>query len=203
MDFALDVGAISQEERETYWSKCWDAPGETVSAQRHHQLTEEPTTQFVALLTAAISSGRAHLADRGTGLKPTDPDHWGWKEEAIGMSDGWQSQGTLIGWLDADDIYLEPETAYAVVQKFARDQNDALPLTKDTVWKRLKEAGMLKSWEKGKNLARVTIRGTEDTFFIYQETRSSLPTQNQGEQGQWGRMSLMTQVLGPTIWPRN
>ena len=45
---------------------------DSAEVQRAHQASEEPAARFLALLGAAISSGRAHLADAETGAQPED-----------------------------------------------------------------------------------------------------------------------------------
>jgi len=155
LDFACEVEAISQYERQEYWLRAWVALGEIAAGQAQYQSGEDPANRFLQLIAAAITSGAAYVSNRKSGEEPADATYWGWKEVAIGESTQWQSRGTHVGWLDGYDLYLEPDSAFAVVQRLARDQGDSLPVTKNTLWKRLKERGLLASFEKGKNLARI------------------------------------------------
>ncbi|MGQ9576987.1 MAG: hypothetical protein ACUVUC_16920, partial [Thermoguttaceae bacterium] len=52
-------------------------------------------------------------------------------------------QGMRIGWIDDEDLYLEPDAAYAVVQRLGRDVGDALAVSPQTLRKRLKERRLL------------------------------------------------------------
>jgi hypothetical protein len=48
-----------------------------------------------------------------------------------------------VGWLANDRLYLEPEAAFSVVQKLAESQKAPLPITQQTLWKRMHEHGLL------------------------------------------------------------
>ena len=73
----------------------------------------------------------------------------------------WQPRGERIGWLDADDLFLDPESPFAAVQKLARDQGTSVPIKQRTLWKRLAEQGQLVSRDRarGTNTVRRTIGG--------------------------------------------
>jgi hypothetical protein len=138
---------------------------DSAEVQRTHQASEEPATRFLALLGAAISSGRAHVVDAGTGAHPEDPACWGWQLNVAGSGnyerEVWRPQGERLGWIRADDLLLEPETAFAAAQKLARDQGTSIPIKQRTLWKRLAEQGLLASrdWSRNTNTVRRTIEG--------------------------------------------
>jgi hypothetical protein len=75
--------------------------------------------------------------------------------------DVWRPHGERLGWIRDDDLLLEPETAFAVAQKLARDQGTSIPIKQRTLWKRLAEQGLLASREstRGTNTVRRTIEG--------------------------------------------
>ncbi len=58
-------------------------------------------------------------------------------------------------------MYLEPDASFAVVQGFAREQNESLPVTETTLRRRLKEKGFLASTDttRGKLTVRRTLQG--------------------------------------------
>jgi hypothetical protein len=123
--------------------------------------------RFQELLGAAVSSGRAYLSD-SNGDAPKLAITWGWREAKIGTGDfihtELRPQGEHIGWLDGGEIYLQADSAYAVVQKLARDGGDQLPVTVATLKKRLRERGLLASTEKhvsgGREVERCEVRRT-------------------------------------------
>src|SRR5262249_53377279 len=75
------------------------------------------------------------------------PTSWGWRESIIGTGgfqrQAWESRGTCVGWLDGTRLYLEPEAVFSVVQKLAETQKAPLPITQRSLWKRMREQGML------------------------------------------------------------
>jgi len=154
LKFAEAVGAITANEKEELSQRAWLGLGEMAEAQAEHLASEDVANRFLSLLSAAIASGRAHIANIEDGREPSDPEVWGWKEESTGE---WRPQGELIGWLDGVNVYLEPETAYAVAQKLARDQNSSLPVSARTLWKRLREKGLLTATEGAKNTVKRQI----------------------------------------------
>lgn len=155
--FALEVGAITEQQASDLRQDGWQALGEVAKSQAEHQESEEPTGRFLALLMAAVSSGTAHVADARTGQEPPqDPARWGWSKPADGFGIHWQARGARVGWLDGEDLLLEPDSAFATVQKLARDQGTSLPITQRTLWKRMAQKGLLASREDSQS--RNTIR---------------------------------------------
>ena len=72
--------------------------------------------------------------------------------------DDWQPGGERVGWLDGTDLYLEPEASYAAAQELARDQGEALATSPRTLLRRLKDRGLLASWDERRK--RLTLRRT-------------------------------------------
>jgi hypothetical protein len=160
LKFALDIGAITETERQELFKECWEALRQASRAQDAHQRSEDPTGRFLALLGAAIASGKAHIADSNTLEEPKrQADQWGWREKTIGTGDyqrqEWQPQGDRVGWLDGDNLLLEPDAAFAMVQRFGRDQGTSLPLTQRSLWKRMADKGLLASRELSQNRNQV------------------------------------------------
>jgi hypothetical protein len=151
LTFAQEVGGLGQAEAAELWQRCWNALGDTAAAQKEHQMGSDPVRRFLELLGAAISSGRAHLSN-SNGDQPKQATAWGWREVETGTGDYTRTdlrpQGEHIGWLDGGGIYLQADSAYAVVQRLARDGGDQLPVTLATLKKRLRERGLLASTEK-------------------------------------------------------
>jgi hypothetical protein len=171
LDFALDAGAVSEAERTELWERGWAALTEAGAAQAAHIATAEPAGQFLRLLSAALASGYAHVAD-GDGNQPPEPQRWGWRPDAGGP------QGTRVGWLVDGEVYLEPEAAFAVVQRFARDQNESFPITSHTLRRRLKEKGLLATTDeaRGKLTVRKTLQGTRrDVLHLAWTVAPSVP----------------------------
>jgi hypothetical protein len=148
--FAHDAGALTTDEAERLWLRGWAALGEAAGLQRQYQAAGEPTRSFGELLSAAIASGRAHVADP-EGDQQEEPGGWGWRRVTVGAGDyereEWRPLGERVGWVEKENLYLLPEAAYAAVQKQGRDSGEPLTVTERTLRKRLHERGLLLSVE--------------------------------------------------------
>ena len=165
LGFAEDVGALPQHSVELLLERVRAAVLDSAATQAGHQSSEEPAARFLALLGATISSGRAHVTSAGDGGAPDEADRWGWQMVIVGAGnqerEDWRPRGERVGWLDADDLFLDPESSFAAVQKLARDQGTSVPIKQRTLWKRLAEQGHLVSRDRarGTNTVRRTIGG--------------------------------------------
>jgi len=151
--FAADAKAITPDEYGGLYHRGWQAFINAANAQAHQQSANEPAAHFVRLLTAAIASGRAHVATIG-GAEPDAAGDWGWRR----VRDEWQPRGELVGWLDGESLYLEPDAAYAAVQRLAGSQNETISVSPTTLRKRLRERGHLA--ETDANRQTLTVRKT-------------------------------------------
>jgi hypothetical protein len=172
LDYALAVGAIDADERAALARRIWAALQESGAGQADHLAAAEPAALFLRLLAAALASGRAHAAGPD-GHEPKAPEAWGWRLKTIGAGDHtrdeWQPQGRRIGWIAGTDLYLEPEAAYAEAQELARHQGEALPVGARILFRRLKERGLLASWDerRHRNTVRRTLEGVKDREVLH------------------------------------
>src|SRR5207244_814788 len=63
-----------------------------------------------------------------------------------------------VGWLEGEDLYLDPDAAYAAVQRLGQEIGDRIALTPQTLRKRLKERGILATCETQRRM--LTVRRT-------------------------------------------
>jgi hypothetical protein len=193
--FAQEVGAIAREDAASTLSRVRSALTDSADVQRTHQASEEPARRFLALLGAAISSGRAHLADAETGNQPEDAACWGWQLASVGsghdLRDVWRPNGERLGWIREEDLLLEPETAFASAQKLARDQGTSIPVKQRTLWKRLAEQGLLASRDPARgSMVRLSIQGVRrDVLHLAASTlaaRTDPPNDGTGQRDETG-----------------
>jgi len=160
LEFALGVGAITPEEQQQLWDRGWTALCEVADAQQAYQSAAEPTRRFLELLGAAIAAGSAHIAGQDGGV-PAKPEVYGWRKSIVGSGDNereeWRPQGTRTGWIDGDDLYLDPDASYTAVQRFAHN-GEGLTITSSTLHRRLKQRGLLKTTDETRE--RLVVRRT-------------------------------------------
>jgi hypothetical protein len=167
LHFTEACGAIDTVQARELWARGWQALAEAGAGQRSQHTASEPARRFLDLLQAALASGSAHIADPN-GCAPQLPSSaiaCGWREHSGGAGEyAWMDLrplGRCIGWVDGQDVYLEPTAALQVAQQIARDIGDNLAITGHTLHKRLNEQGLLASTEpvRGTLTARRTLAG--------------------------------------------
>jgi hypothetical protein len=153
--FATSTGAISDAEHQALLERSWQALGEAARAQAAHQAPAEPARRFLELLAGAMSSGRAHVAAPDGNRPNANGGTWGWRINAYGTH---EPMGDRVGWLEGDALYLDPDAAYAAVQRLGQEIGDRIALTPQTLRKRLKERGILATCETQRRM--LTVRRT-------------------------------------------
>ena len=146
--FAADAGALTAADAAAAWQRAWRALVASGERQAGHHADQAPAPRFLTLLASALASGGAHVAG-SSGAEPAHPEAWGWRAATVGAGDyqraEWRPQGSRVGWLDGDDLYLDPEAAHAAAQRVGETGGGALGVAPKTLSKRLHEAGMLRS----------------------------------------------------------
>jgi hypothetical protein len=156
LEFAVEIGAIGNAEREELAQRSVRALNEMIARQANYQHAGDAASRFINLLRTALASGRAHVADRG-GTAPQEPAAWGWRRKQPGRA--WVPQGTRIGWIKGPDLFLEPVASFDVAQRAAGSER--LTVTEQTLRHRLHERRLLASVDAGRHmlLVRRTIEG--------------------------------------------
>ncbi len=149
--FAKETGAILPEDAAALLIRGEIALHAAAGAQTEHQTDQEPASRFLALLRAALASGRAHVA-APNGRRPDPAEPWGWRQ-ASAASD-WLPQGDRIGWLDGT-LLLEPGAAHAAASRMARDGGEPALVTQRTLNRRLAERGLLIERDYGRETLTV------------------------------------------------
>jgi hypothetical protein len=140
--FAAEDGALSVDERDATWVRTWKALCDVGAEQEKYGRDADPVCIYLQALAALITQGRAYLANTH-GLPPADAVRWGWQWNDAGDG-GFRARGDLLGWVEGDDIYLHPDSAYNAARKFAENAI-TLGLSKNAVHKALNERGLLAS----------------------------------------------------------
>ncbi len=140
-------------DRDSYWKMIWGALGEAAAAQAGHHLASEPARRYVQLVSAALASGRAHVASP-TGDAPQSAG-WGWQLTEYGS----RSSGQRIGWIEGGQVYLEPDAAFAVVKRLADETGEPIALQWRTDGARFAMREHLRKWEAGRDCRRASSHG--------------------------------------------
>jgi hypothetical protein len=186
-DFAVDVGAVDPWDRDTLEQRGLEALKEAAADQDREIAGQDPARRFLRLVAAVITSGAGHLASFLGGV-PDNPCSWGWSEETVrtggGLEVDWRPRGKLIGWVEGENIYLDPEVAYAEAQRLAETQGDRIPVSRQQLQKQLKDGKLLASFEKDKTTARRTPHGETRPRAVLHLPAGYLSLPEQGEQGE-------------------
>jgi hypothetical protein len=142
LEFCVARGVVDQLERNHVSSRCWEALQEAALAQANEQKANEPTERYLTQLGALLTAGRAHLEARQGGAPVGSERSCGWRPDRLA---NWSPSGDCIGWVDGDDLYLEPHVAYRLVQAAGRDSREVLPVTEHRLRQLLKTNRLLVS----------------------------------------------------------
>jgi hypothetical protein len=158
LDYAVSIAAITARRRIDLADRVHAALRRVAAGQAEQNTASDPAQVFVESLSSAIISGRAHVTDR-VGGKPRQPGSWGWRDD----SGDDRPLGKRVGWIEGDDLYLDPNAAMAAAREVARDAGNDLTISSSTVWKRLKEAGFLAAIDhkRGTYKVRRSLEGSE------------------------------------------
>ena len=163
--FAVSARAIDEAERDVYLEDCRQGILHGVGEQSEHIRQQDDAVRFIQLIGAALVTHRAHLASDKDGTSvPSEMQEpvWGWSREKThtGFSI-LKPGGELIGWTNEVDgvVWLEPTAAYGLAQKMTGPEGNSLSVGKETLWKRLADAGKIARSTTGKNLHRKAIGG--------------------------------------------
>ena len=110
---------------------------------------------FTQAIRHALGAGLAHIRSLNGGV-PKKPQMLGWIEEnSQGEMPTYKAKGPCMGWIEwnKDEIYIDITTGYPIIKKVAGAE---ITLTKQTMIKRLKDAGLIVRADEGRQ--RNTIR---------------------------------------------
>jgi hypothetical protein len=120
----------------------------------------DPVDIFTAAIRQVLGANQGHIRTVAGGVPPK-ANILGWTNESS-QSDfpTFKSHGPCVGWIDwdADEIYIDMTSGYQQIRKAAGPE---MSLTKQTLMKRLKDAGQLTRIDEGRqrNSIRITAEG--------------------------------------------
>jgi len=144
VEFAVSVGALTKAEAESLKARAWEALKKGSEAQAERVEKERPTLKFLEVLLGLLTQGKARL-ERRDGL----PSHIG----------GGAAGEELLGWYDAEYLYLLGGPTYNRVARYMRDEGAFFPVKEATLRKYLLEERVLLPAEDGHNADVIRIGG--------------------------------------------
>ena len=207
LDFVASIDAITIQEKDALWTRCWTALTAVAVQQREHLADSEPVERFLELLRSALASGAAHIAG-DDGNAPINAETLGWRNQTFGQGgdsrEEWRPQGDRIGWIDSDGLYLEPGAAYQVAKRRGEMSGDGIVIGQKTLNRLMKERKLLLSHEEKRGtLARRQLQGVRHSVLhlaaetligpIVDRTAATAALQPKAPNGQFGQFSDRSQ----------
>lgn len=158
--YAEEIKALSRQKAAQYKKQAFAAIKFQGEKQQSYLEEQDPVDIWTAAIRQVFASGTGHVRSLGGGV-PRNPTQLGWIEEnSLGDMPTFKSRGPTIGWVnwDADELLLDVNLAFNAGKKAAGSE---LTLTKQTLWKRLKDAGLLARSDeaRSRNTIRITAEG--------------------------------------------
>lgn len=151
-------GAVSKAEAEALLGTATKEIIDAGKRQITYLETIDPVEIFAAAMRDVFGRRLGHIRTQSGGI-PRKAELLGWIRQEDSQSDvpTFTSHGPCIGWInwDAGELYLNAELGYNVVKKAAGAE---ITLSKQTLMKRLKEAGTLTRTDdaRQRNTVRIT-----------------------------------------------
>lgn len=160
LDFAVEARAVIPGEAVATENRIEAALLSAFLGQAEFQRDSDEVDRFLSLLRACLSSGNGHVADHlNQGPPAIRPHSWGWRDQG---DDALKPMGDVLGWLNAIEgaAWINPESAFAAVQRMAKVQGEPLLISAPSLWRRLHERGLLGAVEQDSSRAhpRPTIK---------------------------------------------
>ncbi len=163
LNFAKEKDAITDDQYNELYNEGWNSLCFAANSQDSLQVTEDPVQRFIDLMNAAFTMGLAHLEDINGGKPKENGENYGWKVTTIEGDNTQQTinrpQGNMIGWIEKDNIYFDPDATFTVLQVVGRRQGAPFTIPQRNLFKHVDEKGLILSKEKGRFTTRKIING--------------------------------------------
>jgi hypothetical protein len=164
-EYAKEHQALTQADAELLLDRTRQTLIHADSVQKELQQSEDPVRRFLELLASAFIMGAIHLEGISGGAPTLNPDRWGWEDTSVSVPNAqnpiWKSKGARVGWIRGQDIYLDPDAAFATVQRIASTQGSPITVTQRTLQGQLGNRGILASKGPTTNTVEKSIGGSK------------------------------------------
>ena len=162
LEFGKEHGILSDENIAHFKSKALNAAQDLAHLQVSVDQDGSEAERYIQFLKSALAMGRAHLADKD-GTYPHYYCNLGWKMAGAGTYQRLEGQGSKIGWVDENYIYLIPKAALSVIRLLSNNNGNYLGSNERALNKTLREANMLAKCSDDRATTKVTVKGTRET----------------------------------------
>lgn len=174
LSFAGQVGAVTEEETLSLWTRVVRALKETAQEQGAHLSEADPVARSVGILSELLAQGAVYLADKDTGSQPDSLDALacGWQVYRFkgedGEEEGYKTRpgAALVGYHAVDRgkawAYFLPDALHEQLQRVARGQGGASLPDPSKLWAnmrdRLHSGGFMKCQEEKGRAPRPAVK---------------------------------------------
>ena len=162
LEFGREHGILSDENIKHFKLKALSAAQDLAHLQVSVDQDGSEADRYIQFLKSALTMGRAHLADKD-GTYPHHSSALGWKMVGSGTYQRLEGQGSKIGWVDENYIYLIPKAALSVIKLLSNNNGNYLGSNERALNKTLREANMLAQCSDDRATTKVTVEGRRET----------------------------------------
>lgn len=139
-DYLVSIGALSNEEANADFTDAWRVLIKNSAEQSKEMQDEKPCKMFLSAIGEMLVSKAADVKD-------------------LTIADSPNPIKGMIGYMDADYLYLLPETTYTMVAKLYGDQGMTFPLSKRLLFKQMRDDGLAIAGADGKTTRSKSVAG--------------------------------------------
>ncbi len=149
LTYAVEAGAIAQQEADSLLETAADILRENMTDQQQRMREESPVALFLETIQELLATKAVYLerkdAVEGSPRWPDRAECFGWEKAEDEYDDHYQPKqgGIRLGYLDDSFLYLIPGQTYSLVSASLQRQNRVMPFKDKSLWKALDEQGIL------------------------------------------------------------
>lgn len=154
--YAVHCGAMTAAQWQAFRSAIRGVLFDVGAEQADTQRQDNEAHRFIQYLDAMLLTSRVHLNRLSDDGRPPEKFHKfaGWRDKEMDSAGSREvvASGECIGWVDDATglVHLEITATFQAMQKYASQSGETLGVTKQTMGRRLKDSGLLASYEKGR-----------------------------------------------------
>lgn len=157
LKWCFSVGFFSLVKKNEMLDEGTSALVDLAKRQAFYLESADPCDLFLSAVRHVLAAGLGHFRMLNGGI-PNSPTILGWTQESsFNEVPTYKSHGPCLGWCswDKDELFIDTNVGYNTVKKVAGNE---IAISKQTMFKRLKDAGMLTRTDdsRQRNSVRIT-----------------------------------------------